>query len=238
MATGDASAQPGLLVLSLANVGLYRIPPVRDASGHFAADWGVEKDVGKPGSLKVFATEDAVYVKLFHDSDSCNKPPKLFATCVININKDSDKPDSKLEYFVQGVNDSSRYFAVRIVNQRTKQHAYVGIGFQSRESAMDLRATLGEEVKRIARKSSEDDLGDYKSEDTDPKVDHSLKPGERIKINLDIPKKLKEPKVSSIGAPKLFGQPIQPSKLIAPPAAAGKLPFAAEEDDDDFGEFQ
>ena len=122
-----------ILILMLDDVSIYRIPHMKGAHGYFAADWGVEKDPGIPGRLKITNKSNVLYVHLFHEREECSEAPSLFASCPIRLNPDSSRPDSKLEFFVQGVKDSSRYFACRIVNEKSKKHAYVGIGFQSRE---------------------------------------------------------------------------------------------------------
>ncbi len=122
-------------ILVIPELSIYRIPHMKQAGGYFAADWGVEKDHGMPGSLRIVNRGNVLHVRIFREDKDSSEQSSLFANCPIKLNSDKGRPDSDLEFFVQGVKDSSRYFAIRVVHENTQKHAYIGIGFESREAS-------------------------------------------------------------------------------------------------------
>lgn len=188
--------QTSILLLNISEVFVYRIPPYKGSVGHRAADW----DLGNPlvtASLQVVGKGGKVYVQIIKDG-------KLFASSPIYLEKDKEKPNSKLEFYLQSVNDSSRYFVLRVENETTNRHAYLGIGFRERQSAFDLRAALDDELRRSSRLQSLenartlDDHGEHGEDKPLPPLkgmkDLSLKEGETIKVNLNIPKRTEKAK--------------------------------------------
>ena len=104
-----------------------------------------------PGSAalrRIFECGDTVRLKLFEASGS------VFGVCPIKLEADSSKPRSSLEYFVQGVKDSSRYFVIRCEDEGTGKHAYIGVGLRDRDVAFNLRATLQDQLRSVARQRS------------------------------------------------------------------------------------
>ena len=127
---------------------------------------------------------------------------ELFAVCAIELGTDKERPESGLEHFVEKVQDSSRYFAVRIVDGRSQRSTYVGIGFRERETAFSFSSILQDHVRYVrrqreaatrtlnsARKTG--DAGDGTGAGggggdglVGSLLDLSLKAGETIKINV------------------------------------------------------
>ncbi len=77
---------------------------------------------------------------------------------------------------MEQVIDSSRYFVLKVVDQNTGKHAFLGIGFPERSSAFDFQIALQD----FTRSNHEV----KKSKADGPKLDFSLKQGQTISINL------------------------------------------------------
>ena len=52
---------------------------------------------------------------------------------------------------VEPVIDSSRYIVLRVVDDATKRHAFLGLGFRSRDAASDLKMALADYEKQLQR---------------------------------------------------------------------------------------
>ena len=96
-------------------VFVYKVPPLKPG-GHKASDWGLANP-HLTGSLKLMAQGETVVIQVL------SQEGKLFVACPIFLDKDPALPQSQLEYWVEVVKDSSRYFAVRALNANTKQVA-------------------------------------------------------------------------------------------------------------------
>jgi len=70
-----------------------------------------------------------------------NKPggaSKLFALCNINI----VEKEHPLEHYVEAVLDSTRYFVIRVSDEKAGREALIGLGFRDRQEAADFRGAL------------------------------------------------------------------------------------------------
>ena len=52
---------------------------------------------------------------------------------------------------VEPVIDSSRYFVLRVEDEASKRHAFLGIGFRSRDAASDLKMALADHERQLQR---------------------------------------------------------------------------------------
>jgi adaptin ear-binding coat-associated protein 1/2 len=148
-----------LLTFKAAEAYVYQVPPARSAAGHRAEarrhspsrrhacfcsrpqaqDWNVEKWL-KQVSLQLFTTsgdEDegadgaaGGVIRLLEENG------ELFAECPL-------PPDTPVNACCEPVVDSSRYYVLRLVDETTKRHAYLGLGFSSRDGAFSPRAPAG-----------------------------------------------------------------------------------------------
>lgn len=84
---------------------------------------------------------------------------KLFALCTIDL-ADKEHP---LEHYVEAVLDSTRYFVVRVTDEKAGREALIGLGFREREEAADFRAALAKYETDIARERGEKGLAMAKS---------------------------------------------------------------------------
>jgi len=175
----------------------FRIPPSKSSGGYKAKEW--PQEAIWTGPLRVVATKGQLFVYLENADPS--KP--IFAKC-----------EYKSALDCEPVIDSSRYFVLRLTNAQG-QHAYVGIGFNTRDEAFDFKVSLqdaeNEQETSARAKEFSQSLG--------PDKDYSLKAGEMISVKLknkdgkEISKK-KKSKPSSSGKP--FALPPPPKKGDAP----------------------
>jgi hypothetical protein len=56
-----------------------------------------------------------------------------------------------MDHYVQPVGDSSRYFAVRVTDEKGGREAVIGLGFREREEAADFSQCLTNYNNAIAR---------------------------------------------------------------------------------------
>jgi hypothetical protein len=116
----------------------------------------------------------------------------LFAQSNIRVTE-----NQKLEYFLEGVIDSSRYFVVKIEDVKTGRTAHIGIGFRERDDASNFRMTLQDYERSVYRELQAEVMhqkyeGQSKEEpsSTIPVTELpefgklTLKEGEKIYINL------------------------------------------------------
>lgn len=102
-------------LMSIDEVFIYRVPPLRTAGGHRADDWGL----GTPlltGSMKIVQRGDECFVRLYEPTQGA-----LFATCPVRIAaKAKPGEESGLSAAYEAVVDSSRYFVLRCEDERKR----------------------------------------------------------------------------------------------------------------------
>eukprot|EP00922_Rhytidocystis_sp_ex-Travisia-forbesii_P050940 GHVS01075666.1.p1 GENE.GHVS01075666.1~~GHVS01075666.1.p1 ORF type:complete len:345 (+),score=73.58 GHVS01075666.1:328-1362(+) len=150
------------VLLNKREVFVYKIPP-RSPQGHRAEDW---KECIWCGKLQVVASGTTCAVKLLDVNTA-----KLFAQCPVTEN---------YEESVERTTDSSRYFALRVDDGRGR-HAFIGMGFESRNDAFDFNCALSDYARRRQvelQGSASDTPSDV------PQRDYRLKEGEKIKVEL------------------------------------------------------
>lgn len=76
---------------------------------------------------------------------------KLFALCTVDL----VAKEHPLEHYVEAVLDSTRYFVVRVTDEKAGREALIGLGFREREEAGDFRAALNKYEVDIAKEKSE-----------------------------------------------------------------------------------
>jgi Protein of unknown function (DUF1681) len=72
-------------------------------------------------------------------------PPALFAVCKIDLE------ENPMEHFVQPAGDSSRFFAVRVTDEKGGREAIIGLGFKEREESADFQQCLINYQNAMAR---------------------------------------------------------------------------------------
>ena len=128
-----------------------------------------------------------------------------------------------MEYFVESVVDSSRYFVVRILDESSGREARIGFGFRDREEATDFRESLNFYQKSIRRKEEAAEAAKHFANDSDSAAATaklSLGEGEKIHINLGKGKS-KKSTITKSTPDKAPGSTGKPMLLKKPPPAGG-----------------
>jgi adaptin ear-binding coat-associated protein 1/2 len=251
-------------LLSIPEVFVYKVPPLRTPSGHRAEDWGLA-DPLYTGMLRMFQADTKLRIVLYAYRDTTtlketddNLIP--FGECPIEV-----KPKEDIIAFVDAVIDSSRYFVIKLKDPNSTRTTSIGIGFRDREVAFDFKNSLNEYVRYIdrmalgeelAKQNMEKEANDGEGEECETGGEKgassllahlSLGEGQKIHVQTKFTKK-----ASSIA--NNSNKPIG-GGFLAPPPAAGSTVFAKipdtvkatdtnpnpnhnNDDDDDFGDFQ
>lgn len=210
MSSDDSEEMFSHTLLVIREVAVYKIPPRPTSGGYKCGEW-LQSDKIWSGRLRVVSSNNNRCEIRLEDPNSGD----LFAACFIN-------PGGR-EQAVEPALDSSRYFVLRIEDGRGK-HAFVGLGFGERNEAFDFNVALSDWEKYVKREEErEADGGDEKvgggNIDIHPAVNHRLKEGETIRINLkNKPLSGTQHVVTSSGIekPKTLG-------LAPPPGGAVKI---------------
>ncbi|KAL5697330.1 hypothetical protein ACHQM5_030817 [Ranunculus cassubicifolius] len=164
----EESIEHTLLVVR--EVSIFKIPPRSSSGGYKCGEW-LQSDKIWTGRLRVVSCISRCEIRL-EDPNS----GELFAACYV-------LPGQR-ENSVETVLDSSRYFVLKIEDGRGK-HAFIGLGFNERNEAFDFNVALSDHEKHVKRETDKDDVdggGDHI--DIHPAVNHRLKEGETIRINV------------------------------------------------------
>ncbi|TMW62215.1 hypothetical protein Poli38472_009708 [Pythium oligandrum] len=151
----------------------FRIPPQVSAAGHRADSW--PSDPAWTGRLVINASDDEASIEL-RDPNTGD----LFAACPIK----RDGPPA-----VQKVVDSSRYFVLRVVDQKSGRHAFIGIAFENRSDAFDFNVAIDDFTKELMR---EQVAAEEALKAPAQSKDYSLKQGEKIRIKINTTRKVKD----------------------------------------------
>lgn len=235
-------------ILFVANsVHVYGIPPITSTKGFSASSW---TSPTQPTAQQIFTArlrimETSVEGKI--KADIVLEDPStgdLFAAAPYTSTA-----------AVQQANDSSRFFAIRVVGEGGMK-ATLGIGFEDRSPAFDFGIALGEVRKVLGMDGNATASGPQNSKaksntDPDVKQDFSLKEGQTINIQVGSRGRRAAPAVNiasnsdenaalfSIAPPPGAAKAPSAFRPIAPPSAVEKK--SAQElgfDDGEFGEFQ
>ena len=101
-----------------------------------AEDWNLAKPL-QTCSLLVERRGDQLVLDFFTAEGT------LFAQSIVDcsVNGASDEPPKRIQYWLEQVVDSSRYFTLRILGGQGRE-ATIGFGFRDRDQATDLRESM------------------------------------------------------------------------------------------------
>lgn len=237
-------------ILTVSECFVYKVPPLRTASGHRAEDWGLDKPVFT-GALKMFQADVKFRIVIYRLKDSSTTLTSdenliYFAECPIEV-----KPKGDITAFVDAVIDSSRYYVLKIQDLKTSRSTLIGIGFRERDIAFDFKNALNDYIRYVDRMALAEQLSNKASEDShsglSPLRDLSLKDGQ--KVHVAVKTKRKPTTTSSSIGTTAFGLPPPPppgSVVFAciPEPTASVLSTASEEfviasteSEEDWGDF-
>lgn len=185
-------------------VHVYRVPPRVSSEPYSCASWLVSDEIWA-GRLHVVERGAECVVRLVSSADTPGRdgrPDELFAECPIAPGERS--------VAVEPVSDSSRYFVLRL-RQRgdagATRQAFVGLGFDARESAFDFMASLNDHERHQRARAEAAERGAAASSPTD----YSL--SAPITLNAGFAKRASPP-----AAPRATAA-IAPVAIAPPPAA-------------------
>lgn len=200
-------------LLVVREVSVYKIPPRSSSGGYKCGEW-LQSDKIWSGRLRVVSCNSRAEIRLEDPASG-----DLFAACFVH--------PGQREQSVEPALDSSRYFVLKIEDGRGK-HAFIGLGFAERNEAFDFNVALSDHEKHVMRESEKDsarESGDAAGHiDIHPAVNHRLKEGETIRINVkhkpaggtSMLSAGKSGGLSSSGNAKTLG-------LAPPPSGSGKI---------------
>lgn len=138
-------------MLGIAECFMYRLPSGSD-SPYRADGWPLTKPL-QCVSLRVERRGD-VLLLIFtytHGDVGARGQQKLFALCPMDIVNQKDDEKKTIDHFVEAVTDSTRYFVVRVKDEKAEREALIGLGFRDREEAGDFRAALSKYEQDISK---------------------------------------------------------------------------------------
>jgi len=246
------------LLFTTPSVHIYAIPPLTSTRGFNAGPWTAPP---KPTAQQIFTARMRVLETSTPTSSSSDHPSHL--TVTINLEDPSTgelfaaSPYAS-EAAVQPAQDSSRFFAVRVVGEGGMK-ATLGIGFEDRSEAFDFGIALGE-ARKVLGWADKEAKANAKGAGDKSEVfrDFSLKEGE--KIHIQVGGKGRREGEGAAAERKREGEREEDGRAlfsIAPPPSGGEFPSIAPPppppssssvegktaqelgfDDGEFGEFQ
>ncbi|GAB4830542.1 hypothetical protein Ancab_020306 [Ancistrocladus abbreviatus] len=194
-------------LLVVREVSIYKIPPRTTSGGYKCGEW-LQSDKIWTGRLRVVSAKHRCEIRL-EDPNS----GELFAACFV-------LPGQR-EQSVEPALDSSRYFVLKIEDGSGK-HAFIGLGFSERNEAFDFNVALSDYEKYVRRESEKEagngEANDESHIDIHPAVNHRLKEGETIRINVKHKPAPGTGMLSAAGSGKTNTLGLAP-----PPSGTGKL---------------
>lgn len=221
-------------------VHIYGIPPLNSNAGFSAASWTAPP---RPTAQQIFTAR----IRIIETSiDGTIK------TDIVLEDPNSGELFAAAPYtsvaVVQQANDSSRFFAIRVVGEGGMK-ATLGLGFEDRAPALDFNIALGEARKVLGLDRGQKGGGAKKAVE-ETKQDFSLKEGEKIHISVG-PKGRRGVSPNSEGAGGRDDGAALFSIAPPPPSGTGKSAESTQSssmdgksaqelgfDDGEFGEFQ
>lgn len=225
-------------------VHVYRIPPLTSTKGFNAATWTQNPDD------QIFTARLRIIETAIPPPAGSNAEEKVFVHILL-------EDPSKGELFaaapytspsaVEQAQDSSRFFAIRVVGDGGKMRATLGMGFEERPDAFDFSVSLQDVRKTLGMDGAAPAGAGQRAlgrrgppvppkKVEEPKRDFSLKEGEMITINIGGKgRRTTAPKADegasageglfSIAPPPEVGKPFLPPPPSAADVRAGKSPF-------------
>jgi hypothetical protein len=110
-----------------------------------ADEWNLKKPL-QQCSLRVERRGDLLLIVFTYKKEG-TQGSTLFALCKIDLVASG----FEMEHYAKQVADSSRYYAVRVTDEKGGREAVIGLGFREREEAQDFAQCLANYTSAIAR---------------------------------------------------------------------------------------
>ncbi|KAK4366095.1 hypothetical protein RND71_013975 [Anisodus tanguticus] len=195
-------------LLVVREVSVFKIPPRPTSGGYKCGEW-LQSDKIWTGRIRVVSCKERCEIRL-EDPNS----GELFAACYVG--------PGQRESSVESVLDSSRYFVLKIEDGRGK-HAFIGLGFNERNEAFDFNVALSDHEKYVKRGENDKEvIGDGDAgDDIHPAVNHRLKEGETIRINVKNKPSSGTGMLSAVGLAAGTTGAVKKTPALAPPPSGG-----------------
>ena len=198
------------VILNKKECFVYNVSPATSANGYKAAEW--TNSIWK-GRVQLCAKGDILIIKLLDSSSGA-----IFAACPIPSNVPIDK-------VVERTVDSSRYFVLTMTDKSGRK-AYLGMGFDDRNDAFDLNASI-QDFRRQREATTEVIQPLVQSV---PAPDLSLREGQKISVQI---KALQRPPSSNSASTPIDFLPPPPSaksRHVTAPDSGDLLDIGATSD--------
>ena len=113
-----------------------------------ADEWNLRKPL-QECSLRIERRGEILLVVFTYKKEG--SPPALFAVCKV----DPVGTGESLDHWIQPVGDSSRFFAIRVTDEKGGREAVIGLGFREREEAEDFTQCIINYQNAISRERME-----------------------------------------------------------------------------------
>eukprot|EP00977_Amphora_coffeiformis_P000818 scaffold175_cov177-Amphora_coffeaeformis.AAC.20 len=123
-------------------------PPVIFPTNYSADEWNLRKPL-QECSIRVERRGEILLVVFTYKKEG--SPPALFAVCKV----DPVGTGESLEHWIQPVGDSSRFFAIRVTDEKGGREAVIGLGFREREEAEDFSQCITNYQNALTRERME-----------------------------------------------------------------------------------
>lgn len=138
------------IILKLGDCFVFKIPPLRSASGHRAESWDLEKPLFI-GYLRMYQNDKKLIVRIYKFTNTYSKDPTdeniaFFSECPVEI-----QPRESITAYIDNVVDSSRYFVLKMKDKATGRTAQMGIGWLDRDPAFEFKSCLNEYIRYVDR---------------------------------------------------------------------------------------
>jgi adaptin ear-binding coat-associated protein 1/2 len=115
---------------------------------HSAAGWPLTKPL-QCCSLRLERRGTALLLIFTYQQEGKGNS-KLFALCAVDVTG-----EHTVEHYVEAVMDSTRYFVIRVKDEKTEREALIGLGFRERDESADFRAALQKYETDVAKERTQ-----------------------------------------------------------------------------------
>lgn len=127
------------------------------STGFRAEEWNLASPLATC-SLVVKRVDSLLYIQLYGSKPKPDGPDgateeRLFAQCKICLEFKSTGVSPKMDYWVNPTVDSSRYFVLRISDEKDGREAHIGIGFRERNDALNFKMSLDDYEKTMRKEA-------------------------------------------------------------------------------------
>jgi hypothetical protein len=127
---------------------LYALPNGFSTNGYYARQWNLPNPIFT-GNVQVFANSlDELQLRI------SSREGELFVVSGVIHLKEIANGEKSLEYYIEAVKDSSRYYVIRVEDSSSGKKAYLGLGFHDRADSFNFNTAIMDHLNLVKRQSS------------------------------------------------------------------------------------